>query len=318
MRIVAGDVGGTHARFAIAEVAASGTPALGQVRKYRIAEHGGLASAWAAFKRDSGGELPRQAAVGVAAPMDGDVLRFVNSGWMIDRRTIAAELGIEKLSLLNDFGAVAHAVSAMAPDTFAPLAGPPAGLPEDGVVTVIGPGTGLGVAALLRRGGRAEVIETEAAHIAFAPDTEGERLVEQAVRASHGRCSVERVVSGPGLSDIYDTLGGPKFHDPARLWAAALEGGDPAAGRALDLLVGAFGAAAGDLSLAHGSMTLVIAGGLANRMRDRLASPIFRDRFVAKGRYRARMERVPVLLSTHPEPGLLGAAVAFQRRLAAS
>lgn len=315
MKIVVGDIGGTHARFALADLRADSGPVLGPMHKYRTREHAGLASAWAAFEHDSGGILPRQAALGIAAPIEGDELRFVNSAWVIGRHSVQAELGLDSLLLLNDFGAVASAVAVLPASAFVPLCGPATGLPAAGVTTVIGPGTGLGVSILIRRGGRTEIVETEGAHIAFAPQSPEEGALEQAVRARYGRCSVERIVSGPGLLEIYAQFGGGArdLLDAGALWAAALDGSDPLAAHALDLLVGCFGAAAGDIALAHGAMSVVVTGGLANRMRARLASAAFSDPFVHKGRYRSRMERIPVLLSTYAEPGLLGAAAAFQR-----
>lgn len=315
MKIVVGDIGGTHARFALAELRPGSAPALGGMFKYRTREHDGLASAWAAFQSDCGCSLPRAAALGIAAPLDGDVLRFVNSGWQIDRRTVAAGLGLDQLILLNDFGAVAHAVSVLPVNALAPLCGPVTGLPRQGVTTIMGPGTGLGVAILVRRGDRIEVIETESAHVAFAPRTAEQEAIERRVRNRYGRCSVERIVSGPGLLEIYAHLGGGERDalDAGTLWAAAVDGSDALASRALDLLVDCFGAAAGDLSLAHGSMSVVISGGLANRIAGRLKAPLFQRPFIAKGRYRPRMERIPVMLSTYAEPGLLGAAVAFER-----
>lgn len=285
------------------------------MHKYRTREHEGVAAAWAAFARDCGCELPRAAAIGVAAPIEGDVLRFVNSDWAIDRAGLAGELGLDRLLLLNDFGAVAQAVAVLPAGAFERLAGPDAALGEVAVTSVIGPGTGLGVSILLRRGGAVEVIETEAAHIAFAPRDESQAALAAAIEAEYGRASVERIVSGPGLLDIHAHLGGREWdvHEAAGLWAAAVDGSDPVAARALDLLVACFGAAAGDIALAHGAMAVVITGGLANRMRAALAGPRFREPFVAKGRYRARMARVPVALLTYAEPGLFGAAVAFGR-----
>jgi len=317
VRIVAGDIGGTHARFALAELRAGQPPLLGAMRKYRTSEHPRVASAWAAFARDSGGALPRAAALGIAAPIEGEVLRFVNSAWAIRRHDLAGELGLDHLLLLNDFGAVAHAVASLPASALAPLCGPATGLPVEGVTTVIGPGTGLGVSVLIRRGSQVNVVETESAHIAFAPQTEEEAALERAVRARYGRCSVERIVSGPGLVEIVRHLGGGS-PDAGAAWEAALGDSDTLARRALDLLTGCFGAAAGDISLAHGSMSVVITGGLANRMQERLRSPLFHSRFVDKGRYRDRMERVPVILCTEAEPGLLGAAVAFQRGFSGS
>ena len=311
-RIVVGDIGGTHARFAIAELG-DGRPEIGPMKRYRVREFPGIAEAWAKFAAECGEPLPRDASLAVAAPIEGEVLRFMNSDWRIPHQSLAADLGLERLTLLNDFGAVAHAVSILGPDELVPIAGPGA-LPEEGVISVIGPGTGLGVAMLVRRKG-CVVIETEASHIGFSPlDPEEEELAD-AIVARYGRASVERVVSGPGLIDIHRFLGGGDW-DPLRagdLWSAAIEGENEIAVRSLDILVRCFGAAAGDLSLAHGAMGVVITGGLANRIAPLLHAPAFEARFTAKGRYRERMQRVPVMLATCAEPGLLGAAVAFER-----
>ena len=315
MKIAVADIGGTHARFALAEVNPGERPRLGPMKRYRTREHPGLASAWAKFAEDNGEPLPSEAAIAVAAPIEGDTLRFMNSEWRIPRFGIADELGLQRLTLLNDFGAVAHAVSTLGADELTPIAGPDK-LPDEGVISVIGPGTGLGVALLSRRTGAVTVIETEAAHIGFAPlDPEEEALADTLV-ARYGRASVERVVSGPGLIDIYRHLGGTGEVDPNRagdLWTAAIEGSDPVAVHALDILVRCFGAAAGDIALAHGATGVAISGGLANRIAPLLRSPVFSARFTAKGRYQERMHRVAVMLSTYPEPGLLGAAVAFER-----
>jgi glucokinase len=313
--IVTADIGGTNARFALAELVPGERPRLGDVRRYRTADHPGLASAWRAFARDVGEPLPAAAAIAVAAPIDGDILRFLNSPWTIDRRRLLGQLGVERLTLLNDFGAIAYAVSVLAPDELAYLAGPEGPLPAGGVTTVLGPGTGLGVAMLLRRGGRVEVVETEGSHIGFAPLNEEEQRIAEDLRRRYGRASVERIVSGPGLYDLYRACGGAAFEvgDAAALWGAALDGKDPVAEQALDHLVKAFGSAAGDLALAHGANAVAVSSALSLRMADRLRSPLFAGRFIAKGRYRERMQGIRIRLVTHEEPGLLGAAVAFER-----
>jgi glucokinase len=315
MQIVVADIGGTHARFALAELTDRGRPRLGEMRKYRTRDYPGLAGAWARFEEDSGGALPSAASLAVAAPIEGDILTFMNSDWRLDRYGLKDELGIENLHLLNDFGAVAHTVSITPGDEFVAIAGP-GDLPQTGITSVIGPGTGLGVSILDRRHARVSVIETEAAHTGFCPlDPEEEELADF-LAARYGRASVERVVSGPGLIDIYHFLGGgdaPEANRAGILWDAAISGADPLAERALSILIRSFGAAAGDIALAHGAMGVAITGGLANRSAALLKGAAFEARFTAKGRYRDRMHRTPVRLLTYEEPGLLGAAIAFQR-----
>ena len=314
MRIVAADIGGTHARFALAEVGGGGRPRIGDMRKYRTRDHEGLAEAWARFGKDSGGTLPRAASLAVAAPIEGETLTFMNSDWRIGRTGLKDELGVDKLLLLNDFGAVAHTVSVTPGDEFLAVTGP-GDLPAQGITSVIGPGTGLGVSLLDRRRGVA-VIETEAAHIGFCPLDPEEEELSDFLTARYGRASVERVVSGPGLIDIYHFLGGgdaPDANQAGVLWDSAISGADPLAERALSILVRCLGAAVGDIALAHGAMGVALTGGLANRIRHQLTSPAFEARFTATGRYRERMQRTPVRLLTFEEPGLLGAAMAFQR-----
>src|SRR5687768_6499412 len=216
--------------------------------------------------------LPEAAAIAVAAPIDGPVLRFLNSPWTVETEGLAGRLGIERLTLLNDFGAIANAVAVLGEEEMAPLAGPDGPLPAEGVTTVLGPGTGLGVAMLARRGGTVDVIETEGSHIGFAPLNEEEQRIAEDLRQIYGRVSVERIVSGPGLHDLYRSLGGSAFDvgDAAALWGAALDGQDAIAGQALDALVKAFGSAAGDLVLAHGANGVAISSALSRRMADRL------------------------------------------------
>jgi len=318
MKIIVADIGGTHARFALAELQPGTRPVLGEMRKYRTRDYEGLAGAWARFEQDNEEALPRAAALAVAAPIEGETLTFMNSDWRIPREGLAGHLGLDRITLVNDFGAVAFAVSIMAPEDFIAITGP-GDLPVDGVTSVIGPGTGLGVSILDRRGGDVRVIETEAAHIGFVPLDPEEEELSDAITARYGRASVERVVSGPGLIDIHHFLGGGGEWDAARagdLWAAAIDGADPLAVQALAILVRCFGAAAGDIALAHGAMGVALTGGLANRIEQLLRSPAFEARFTAKGRYRSRMQRTPVRLLTFDEPGLLGAAVAFERQWA--
>ncbi|TZG26171.1 glucokinase [Sphingomonas montanisoli] len=316
MKLVAVDLGGTHARFALAEVEPGGRPQMGEARKYKTADYPDLSAAWAAFAKDCGCDLPSAASIAIAGPVEGELIRFTNSSWTIRPKTIAADLGIDKVHLLNDFAAMAAAVSGLKDDELVYVGGPPGDLPDEGVTTIVGPGTGLGVAQLLRRDGKAFVLATEGGHLDFAPlDPVEEKLLTR-LRERYRRVSTERIVSGPGLSNIYESLAASAgiaivpVEDPV-LWQAAIDGTNRLAASALDRFVMILGSVAGDLALAHGANAVVLTGGLSNRVIDRVAGPLFNERFRAKGRFEKRMGQFPIRLAVHPEPGLLGAATAF-------
>jgi glucokinase len=318
-RIVAADIGGTHARFAIATLDGGRVTGLGPPVTLNTAEHASFQTAWEEFGRQSGGELPNELAMAFAGPVGGDMLKLTNNPWMIRPALLGEQLGVERFTIVNDFAAIAHAVAALEESDFAHVFGPEREIPDDGVISIVGPGTGLGVAALLRRrDGAYEVIETEGGHVDFAPlDALEDRILAE-LRKSFRRVSVERLVSGRGLMNIYEALGAIEdrpleIRDDKALWAAALDGGDSLAAAALDRFCLCFGAVAGDLALAHGARAVIVAGGLGLRLAEHLPRSGFRDRFIAKGRFERRMDDMPVKLITHPQPGLLGAAAAFAR-----
>ena len=313
--LVVADVGGTHARFAIAQVDGGRVVSLGEPVTLKAAEHASFQLAWAAFADRHGAPLPRRAAIAVACPVDGEVLKLTNSPWVIRPALIPNKLGLDHHILLNDFEAVAHAVSALPEGELIPLTGP-ADWPSEGVVTVVGPGTGLGVGQLLVQPGGNRVIATEGGHIDWAPLDQIEDAVLAQLRERFNRVSVERIVCGPGLGNLYEALARIEHRAVARpddraLWAAALDGSDPLAAAAFDRFCLTLGAVSGDLALAHGASAVVLAGGLGARIADRLPRSGFAERFVAKGRFESRMRTIPVRIITHPEPGLLGAAAAY-------
>lgn len=318
--IVAIDVGGTNARFAIATLPPNGPPALGDIVKLQAADHPTLAAAYHHFAVRSGRQLPRRAALAVAAPADGDMIKLTNSPWTLRKSTLPAEIGVDDLLVLNDFGAVTHAVPHLAPGHLHHLTGPDQPLPGDGAITVVGPGTGLGVGLLLRRGGHSVVVETEGGHMDFAPCDQIEDQILARLRRRYTRVSIERVCSGPGLANIYETLAAiegepvPILPD-AELWVAAAAGSNPVAAQALDRFCAALGCAAGNLALAHLARHVVLAGGIPPRILPQLAAGGFAQRFRAKGRFEHLMAGIPVHVCLHPEPGLLGAAAAYQERL---
>jgi glucokinase len=315
-QIVAIDIGGTHARFALAEVAEGRVLRLGEQRTLKTAEHDSLESAWRAFEAAVGRTLPPAAAIALAGPVEGEELRLTNSDWTIRPASIPEALGAGRFTLVNDFGAVAHAVAQLGSEHFSHLCGPERDLPEDGAISIVGPGTGLGVAQLLRLEDGYRVVETEGGHIGFAPTDEIEERILARLRLRFGRVSAERVASGPGLANLYEALAGieggeVRFRDDESLWAAAVGGEDALAAAAFDLFCRSLGAVAGDIALAQGAGAVVIGGGLGLRLAGHLPASGFRDGFVAKGRFDRRMDRIPVKIITHAQPGLFGAAAAF-------
>lgn len=310
MRIAVADVGGTNARFAIAEVAGGQVETLGDPVVLAARDHAGLAEAWRAFGAALGQPLPRHAAFALAGPVTGGAVRFVNSPWVVDPSTLDDTLGLDSSLLLNDFGAMAHAAHALPASDMVHLFGPDVALPQSGAISVIGPGTGLGVAVLQRRPEGPVVLETEGSHIHFAPLDADETRICAAIAARHGRASLERVVSGPGLGEVVRAIDPADCRDDAALWEAATSGKEP---RALDMFLACYGAITGDLSLAHGALGVVLTGGLTGRLRALLPASRFHARFCDKGRYCARMESIPIKLITHSQPGLYGAAAAFAK-----
>ncbi|HWH21878.1 MAG TPA: glucokinase [Allosphingosinicella sp.] len=310
--IVAADIGGTHARFAFAEVAEGKVRLLGEPIVLKTEGHDGFASVWQELRVVLDRPLPASAGIAAAASMQGAVMTFGNLPWTIDPASAPAELGLDRLTLINDFEAVGHAVAQLDAKAFAHVCGPDRPLPERGVISVVGPGTGLGVAHLLRHGQGYEVTSTEGGHIGFAPVDEVEERILAFLRPRWGRVSIERIAAGMGLGHIYEALYGRSFDgDDKALWTAALTGTDAEAVAVLDRYLLCLGSILGDIALVHGSSALVIGGGLGQRLGARLADPSFHARFIAKGRFQRRMEDIGVKLITHEQPGLYGAAAAF-------
>ena len=317
-QIAVADVGGTHARFALAGLDRGRVLSLSDPVTLKTSEHGSFQLAWQEFGRRSGIELPNELSISFAGPVGGELLKLTNNPWVIRPALIKERLGVDHYTIVNDFGAVAHAVATLGDEQFLHLCGPERPLPEAGVISIVGPGTGLGVAALLRKPEAYDVIETEGGHVDFAPlDVLEDRILTE-LRHSFRRVSIERIASGRGLWNLYEALGAIEgqplaFHDEKELWEAALAGSDSLANAALDRLCLTLGAVSGDMALAQGASAVVIAGGVGLRLADYLPQSGFRDRFIAKGRFERRMDEMPVKLITHPQPGLFGAAAAFAR-----
>jgi glucokinase len=318
------DIGGTNARFALTDPS-SASPAILSPRSLDTAGFASLQHAAEHYLVEVDAR-PRRAAIAVASPVGNDEIRLTNRAWSFSQRELRASLGLQQLRVLNDFGAVAWAVPGLGEGDCAALYGPNEATLR-GPVTILGPGTGLGVAMLVGDDVRGwDVVETEGGHVTFAPIGEEEHVLARWLAAQFGRASNERLLCGDGLSHIDAvlratggktaraplTLGSLPLRHPADIVTAALDGHDVTARQALARFCAVLGSVAGDAALIHGARTLLIAGGIVPRFVPFLRSSAFRERFLAKGRFAAYLESVAIRVITHPHPGLLGAAVALR------
>ncbi len=320
MDLVTVDIGGTHTRFAVASVDQGKVIDVAAPTTLRTSEYASFETAWEAFGAGLDRPLPHAAAIAFAGPSSSDVLQMTNNHWVIPRAQIQERLHLERLVVVNDFAAVGHAVAQAQPEELLHLCGPEIALPASGTICVVGPGTGLGVAHILRVDSGYHICSTEGGHMDFAPLDSFEDALLGHLRTQFRRVSVERVVSGPGLGRIYDALARVEARavavpDDPSLWTSALDGSDSLAVAALDRFCMSLGAVAGDIALAQGATSAVIAGGIGQRLARYLPTSGFAQRFTAKGRFEATMAAMPVKLIMMDQPGLFGAAAAFAREL---
>ncbi len=312
------DIGGTHARFALTD-ARPGPPPLLKVATLPCAEFASLQHAAEHYLQGAGAR-PVRAAIAVASPVGSDEIRLTNRAWSFSLRELRARLGLQSIKALNDFGAITWAVPALGSADVETLHGTDSA-PLRAPVTVIGPGTGLGIALLIGDPDRGwQVVETEGGHASFAPQGDEEQMIARWLGARFGRVSTERLLSGAGLAHIDGALaaGGDlasaldervPLRDPAAVVKAAVGGRDVSARRALARFCAVLGSVAGDAALLHGARTVIIGGGIVPRFIPFLRSSAFRERFLAKGRMAAYLESATIRVIMHATPGLLGAAM---------
>lgn len=317
--VLIADIGGTNARFALLRHAGDQpkTP-----RRLLCADYAGVVDAARAYLGAAGRPDLGGAVIAVAGPVTGDDFTLTNNGWRIDTREIRSALGIADLHVVNDFAAQAMAIPTLGDGDVRQL-GP--GIPKAGEpAAAIGPGTGLGVASLVRCGDEWRAIQGEGGHVTFSPVTDREMAVSAAVRERFGHCSAERLFSGPGLTVLYETLGSidgtpaDTSRQPAEIVARALRGGDARASEAIDLFVAGLATTAGNLALTLGAAGGVyLCGGVLPRLGAALDARAFRDRFEWKGRFSGYLASIPTFLVTTEEPALRGLAVLARQRLTA-
>ncbi len=310
MRLV-GDIGGTNARFAIAEPGKCPR----DVRKLPAAQYPSLAEA----AEDYLSHAPRvdEAVLGVAGPVFGDQVWFSNSPWRFSIEDVRRRLGLRKLIVINDLVAQALSVAALQPDEIASVKSGTRN-PEHPTL-VIGPGTGLGVAFLLNNAGTFVGLPSEAGHATFAPTDRLQSEILSRLQDQHVHVSVERLLSGSGLLLIATTLAEINgqiidVHDPKDVSARAAAGQCPTCREAIRIFSSILGSTAGSLALTLlTSGGVVITGGLCRGLRPFWDVEALTRAFVAKGRFSSYLDGIPIDQILRPHAGLLGAARYVER-----
>jgi glucokinase len=309
MRGLVGDVGATNARLALVDQEGH----IRFPRTFAAREYASLTDIIAEYLETTAGRKhPPRAAIAVAGPVVDGEIEFTNLDWRLSEVDLVAAFQFEDVSLLNDFAAQALAAPRMGPDDLRVL-GPKMRGASGCPIVVMGAGSGFGVAGLARSSRGDVAISTEGGHAAFAPFDEVEVEVWRRLKAKHGRVSIERLLSGPGLFDLYEALlamdGGRSDAANEKQVFEMAQTGDAVAKATLERFCAIMGSVAGDLALTYGARGGVyVSGGIAPRMADLLASGAFRARFEDKGRLSDYVQTIPTSLILHPYPALVGAA----------
>ena len=314
-----GDIGGTNARFGLVS---AGEAHYRSIATYQVADYPDFADVLTHLMSDVtrlalATCAPERVCLAVAGPPHLETVSFTNSSWRFDRALVKRQTGASDVTIINDFAAVARALPAL---TEADLIQIGVGTPERNAAKVaLGPGTGLGVGALLTCSHQSPVIVTgEGGHVDFAPVTDVEAAVLKFLRARFGRVSIERLICGDGIVNIYQALAhhralSARLTKPSDIGEAAQRGDDPLARETMAMFFAVLGAAAGNFALTFGALGGVyIAGGIAPRYIDLLRRSDFRARFLAKGRFADYLSDIPTYVITHEGIGLLGAAMTLQ------
>jgi glucokinase len=311
--LLIGDIGGTNARFALAHPADAGFT---EELTLSCADFETADEAIAAYLARAGASEPDVICLACAGPVLDGRVNVINNHWEIDSRDLVRRYPMVSVRLLNDFEAIAYSIPLLTEADLMSIGVAPVALQEnaDFTIAVIGPGTGLGIGGLLSRGGGFYPVVGEGGHAGFAPQAPAQQQVLRQLRKDFERVSNERLISGPGLENIYRALsserGKPETITAAEIFSRVLARQDAVASDAVQLFFEALGQVAGDLVLTLGAYDGVfLAGGILKRYPDLLKASDFRAGFEAKGRHRGIMERVPISLVLHPQPGLLGAGL---------
>jgi glucokinase len=304
-----GDVGATNARFGLVSPARE----LLHTRTHAIADHATIADAITAYLGERGAlPMPRQGAIAIASAITGDRVAMTNHPWSFSISELKSQLGFDRLEVINDFTALALALPHLAPEHRPQVGG---GAPAAGAALgVLGPGSGLGVSGLIPADARWIPLAGEGGHATMAPATDRESAVLDRMRRHFDNVSAERVLSGPGLVNLYNTLaaldGVPsRGYTAAQITDAETGASDPLCFESTTMFCAMLGTMAGNLALTLGARGgIYIGGGIVPRLGQRVAESPFRARFEAKGRFSPYLAAIPTYVVTHPLPAFLGCA----------
>jgi glucokinase len=309
-----GDIGATNARFALVGPGRT----IKRTRVVATGDYHGIAEAITGYLEEESEGRPDQAVLAVASPVTGDYVNLTNSPWAFSITELRRRLGLRRLEVINDLTAVALAIPQL-PDNERVQIGP--GQPEpDAPIGIIGPGTGLGVGALVRAENAWITIPSEGGHVTMAPGDARESAVLDLMRRRFDHVSAERVLSGPGLVNLYNALcetqGVPAAsYTAAQITDAGIGRSDPHCQETVAMFCAMLGTVAGNLALTLGARGgIYIAGGIVPKLGAAFAQSAFRARFEQKGRLRGYLAPIPTYVITHAVPAFLGAATLLEER----
>ena len=300
------DVGGTKTRAALWRTSQSARDLRGIV-EYRNAEFNSLDALLAKYLHECAPETPTRAGLAIAGPIRGSPIRLLNIDWGFETEALACELGLTAVDVINDFHAQAIALQVLEDQDRIPI-GNGVSLPRK-PLTVLGPGTGLGVAGLTPAPTGYSVVTGEGGHATLAPASDEEAAVIAEIRRRCGHCSAERVLSGSGLTLLHYVLNGERGIRASDVSRRAKDG-DLSARRTFNMFFDFLGTVASDLTLTLGAMGgTYITGGISLANKELLLHSGFRQRFINKGRYRDYLDTIPTWLITAETPALYGLAI---------
>ena len=308
---IVADLGGTNARFAVVK---KGTADLEHIMKYSAKDYDSFRELLEQYKKDEPKAFEAtDIAIAVACPADDDQIKFTNNHWSFSKKEIAAKYNFNEFIVMNDFEAVARSLVLIDHEKATKVGS--GTIKEKMPKAVIGPGTGLGMASLVYGvDGRAIPVAGEGGHMSFSPQTPRQEVVWEYLKKSFSYISVERLVSGQGIENIYEALYEKRFSKVNRIKASevarlAFSEDDELALETMEMFFEILGTVAGDFALSIGAKGGVyFAGGILPRYPEQLLTSSMRERFNFKGRFVSYMKEIPIFLVDLKEPGLLGSA----------